>query len=285
MIFCTFTNIDETHTPSLDILKEYENRFLVDPIIEIKREKALQKKQLKKQLRFGKSPLPTSADRTHGISHRDSNLNADFAQHTISSAIKADYTESDVQRKIDELNSSVQKIKIVKNAPGSKVYRPRSKNSRKSANHKTPFVVKHVEPNLTARRTELHDVLHDGLMLTKKNPNKIFGGRARSRSTGGSRSRSLSGNRQARSLSPQFPRPYSFNESLNDENDRSQGHYVDVGRSRSGSAGRSRPDYSHQKYQGSRSGSPSACEVFYDHHIKQNLTAYNRIDNVKLYSI
>ena len=34
--FCTSTVIEETRTPSFDILKEHEQRFLYDPLIDIK---------------------------------------------------------------------------------------------------------------------------------------------------------------------------------------------------------------------------------------------------------
>ncbi len=58
-----------------------------------------------------------------------------FANHTISSAIKADYTLPDVQFKLDELNSSVKKTRIVKTAPSVK---QRVKKFSK------PFVVRRV---------------------------------------------------------------------------------------------------------------------------------------------
>jgi hypothetical protein len=85
-----------------------------------------------------------------------------FANHTISSAIKSDYTHPDVRFKLAELNQSVKKMRIIKTAPSIKLAQ---KNSDK------PFVVRKVEDRLILRKPELHDVLHDGLVVTRKNRN------------------------------------------------------------------------------------------------------------------
>ena len=67
------------------------------------------------------------------------NINQEnFANHTISSAIKADYALPDVKYKLDELNTSVKKTRIVKTAPSVNKARKSSSKSQK------PFVVRKV---------------------------------------------------------------------------------------------------------------------------------------------
>lgn len=173
----------ETQTPSLDILREYENRFVPDP--ELEKESRKTKKSRRK---FKKSQF---------LGHEN------FASHTISSAIKADYTLPDVRQKLEELNRSVQKAKIVKTAPGVK-----SANIFRSRSFR-PFVVRKADEYGILRKPESHDVLHDGLVLTKKSPMRIFAAKM-SRSRPVSRSRSVQ-SRMTRSLSP-----IGFNRSLNE---------------------------------------------------------------------
>jgi hypothetical protein len=87
------------------------------------------------------------------------------ANHTISSAIKSDYRLQNVKHKLNELNDSVKKTRIIKTIPKSNASLPRS---RSSLSFYKPFVVRRVEEQLILRKPELHDVLHDGLVLTKK---------------------------------------------------------------------------------------------------------------------
>ena len=148
------TRIDETQTPSLDILREYENRFVHDPLIEMNKKASNFKKS-----KFNKANRTASPKR--GILR---NNHENFANHTISSAIKADYNQPDVKFKLDELNQSVKKTKIIKTTPS--VALARNNSSR-------PFVVRKVEDRLILRKPELHDVLHDGLVLVKKNLKRI----------------------------------------------------------------------------------------------------------------
>lgn len=205
--------IDETQTPSLDILREYENRFVSDPLIEMKKNSNKTKKRNSKK---SKSPR-------RGILRN--NYQDNFANHTISSAIKADFTQPNVRLKLDELNKSVKKTRIVKTAP-----------SLARQHSGKPFVVRKVEDYLILRKPELHDVLHDGLVLVKKRDNnsRRKNKRVRARSSQSSRSqsndqrytssslenlfKSKSYDLARRSLSPQSG---SFNYNLKLENDRS----------------------------------------------------------------
>ena len=91
------------------------------------------------------------------------NNQENFANHTISSAIKADYTLLNVKNKLNELNQSVKNTRIIKTAPSLIIARK---------NFSRPFVVRKVEEQLILRKPELHDVLHDGLVLIKKNRNR-----------------------------------------------------------------------------------------------------------------
>ena len=90
----------------MDILREYENRFVSDPLIDLN----------KKEIRRKKSSRTHEASPKRGILRNNSE---NFRDHTISSAIKADYMQPDVRFKLDELNTSVKKTKVVKEAPGS----------------------------------------------------------------------------------------------------------------------------------------------------------------------
>lgn len=245
-----------------------------DPLIELKKEDALRRKLVKDQLRFGNSQSPR-----RGIPRLDLNSNvAEFASHTISSAIKADYTQPQVKAKISELKPSVQKVKIVRDSRGARAYKPKSALS--SHQRRTPFVVRHVDQNLIARKTELHDMLHDGLVLTNKNPKKIYGYKRRQRPASASwRDVEPYGTRYGensvthfdqrprltRSLSPSSPRslflerPYSLNESLNEANYRPIYH---------DSRSRSRTN---SPYLRSANGSPSNCDVCYDSELRKAL--------------
>ena len=57
--------------------------------------------------------------------------NPDFANHTISSAIKADYTLPGVKFKLDELNSSVKKIRVIKQAPSVKKHQQQQQQQQR----------------------------------------------------------------------------------------------------------------------------------------------------------
>lgn len=153
--FCTSIRIDETQTPSLDILREYENRFVHDPVIEMNQHEILKKKKRAKSASL--SPIKP------GIL-RNANKQESFANHTICSAIKSDFLKPEVKFKLNQLNSSVRKTKSIKQIPKLNFdYDQFNPNFR-------PFVVRKVEDTLILRKPELHDVLGDGLVLTKKNP-------------------------------------------------------------------------------------------------------------------
>lgn len=62
-----------------------------------------------------------------------------FTNHTISSAIKADYAQPDVKFKLDELNESVKKTRIIKRKPSR-----RRVDSRPKSPHTKPFVIRKV---------------------------------------------------------------------------------------------------------------------------------------------
>ena len=235
IIFCTSTRITETQTPSLDILREYENRFVNDPVMEIHAKKVHKKRRSKKNSQF--------------ISSHEN-----FANHTISSAIKADYTLPDVKKKISELNRSVKKTKIVKTNPGVK-----SANIFRASSAR-PFVVRKADEKVILRKPELHDVLHDGLVLTKKSPKRIFASSRRARSRPASRSASAR-SRLTRSLSPGgFSR--SLNEDLAIENYRPP--------SRKSNLDLSGHDHS-----------TNNCEVCLDHDIRGQIQdRANRLNNI-----
>lgn len=156
----------------------------------------------------------------HGIlRNKNSELNnPDFANHTISSAIKADYTLPSVKFKLDELNSSVKKTRIIKQAPSLKSDRPGTPNSNRTTHHQRPFVVRKVEDKLIERKPELHDMLHDGLILTEKSRKRMRRNNKRNKRRSNSlsrlpdsshfsdmeRPRSHSPNTMSRSLAPQY---------------------------------------------------------------------------------
>ena len=132
----------------------------------------------------GKKPTANKSPKRGILRNNQEN----FANHTISSAIKADYTLPDVKFKLDELNQSVKKTRVVKTAPSLVIARHHTSR---------PFVVRRVEERLILRKPELHDVLHDGLVLVKKNQNRT--GRKKSKSKAKSKS-----NRSSRSRSDDF---------------------------------------------------------------------------------
>lgn len=167
--------------------------------------------------------------------------NENYANHTISSAIKADYTLPDVKFKLDELNSSVKKIKVVKPTPSI---------AKKQASRPTsskPFVVRKVEDQLLLRKPELHDVLHDGLVLTEKSPVRIrySKGGKRTKFRRGSLSQS---SRSSRSNSAERPRSHSLN--------RLQRDYDDVAEM---------CDNTHRRYNSPRPRSSYSSRIYDDH--------------------
>lgn len=201
--FSTSIRIDETQTPSLDILREYENRFIPDPVIEINKNVIRHKKKRAKS-------ASQSPNKPAILPYND--RQESFANHTISSAIKADYIKPEVRFKLNELNSSTRKKRVIKQVPKLNFdYDQYSRNFR-------PFVVRKVEDKLILRKPELHDVLNDGLVLTKKNPKgqKVITVPPRKMGSPGSvSSRSVS---RSRSVSKTRSLNSSRNEDL-DEND------------------------------------------------------------------
>lgn len=174
-----------------------------------------------------------------------------FASHTISSAIKADYTLPDVRQKLEELNRSVQKTKIVKTAQGVK-----SANIFRSRSFR-PFVVRRADETSILRKPESHDVLHDGLVLTKKSPKRIFESK-KSRSRPASRSASVQ-SRITRSLSP-----ISFNRSLNEN--LAIENYRPSSRKSSQNLPNENLDHSHLSFKNN-------CEVCLDQDIRNQIQA------------
>ena len=137
----------------MDILREYENRFVVDPLMDMKKKSSLKTKKSKK---LSNKQMVQFMNQSNDVS----------ANHTISSAIKSDYRLQNVKHKLDELNESVKKSRVIKTIPKTNAGLQRSKSSLSFYNK--PFVVRKVEDQLILRKPELHDVLHDGLVLTKK---------------------------------------------------------------------------------------------------------------------
>ncbi len=181
--FSTSIRIDETQTPSLDILREYETRFLHDPVIEINQREIENKKKRAKSASL--SPFKSGILRKNNKQER-------FANHTISSAIKSDYVKPEVKFKLNQLNSSVRKTRQIKQVP-----KLNFDYDQFSPNFK-PFVIRKVEDTLILRKPELHDVLSDGMVVTKKNPKGQGNVLVRPRNPGSpgsvsSRSRSRSG--------------------------------------------------------------------------------------------
>lgn len=183
--FSTSIRIDETQTPSLDILREYETRFIPDPVIEMNKKAIINKKKRAKSA--SQSPIKPGI-----LRHND--RQESFANHTISSAIKADYIKPEVKFKLSGLNSSVRKNRVIKQVPKLNFdYDQFSPNFQ-------PFVVRKVEDKLILRKPELHDVLNDGLVLTKKNPkgqHKVVNVPRNKGSPGSTSSRSVSRSRSA----------------------------------------------------------------------------------------
>lgn len=175
-----------------------------------------------------------------------------FASHTISSAIKADYTLPDVRQKLEELNRSVQKTKIVKTAQGVK-----SANIFRSRSFR-PFVVRRADETSILRKPELHDVLHDGLILTKKSPKRIFESK-KSRSRPASRSNSVQ-SRMTRSLSP-----ISFNRSLNEN------LAIENYRPLSRKSSQNLQEFGDENLEHSHLSFKNNCEVCLDHDIRNQM--------------
>ena len=156
---------------------------------------------------------------------RNASRQESFANHTISSAIKADYLKPEVKFKLNTLNSSVRKTKVVKQIPKLNFdYDQFSSDFR-------PFVVRKVEDSLILRKPELHDVLTDGLVLTKKNPKGQNKAQIRPRTPGSpgsvlSRNNSRSVSRSvSRSGSRSSSRSPSRSQSLNSSRSRSNNEY------------------------------------------------------------
>lgn len=152
MIFCMSINIIETQTPSLDILRQYESRVQtpagrtpyeanIDVETHVVRRAKIRKPKhnATKKSASHRAAVPTRGILKYGggfLSPSQEN----FTNHTISSAIKADYTIPDVKFKLDELNTSVKKTRKIKNSPAIQ-----KQIKAKSANASTkPFVVRKV---------------------------------------------------------------------------------------------------------------------------------------------
>jgi hypothetical protein len=112
-----------------------------------------------------------------------------LSNHTISSAIKADYSQPNVKTKLNELNASVKRTRVVRTAPGVE-------SALRSIEHK-PFVVRKAEEQLIARKPELHDVMHDGLVLLRKNLKKATRKLKKSKRASWARCSSVGSTRQA----------------------------------------------------------------------------------------
>ncbi len=153
--FSSSVRIDETHTPSLEILREYETRILHDPVIEINQRQIENKKKRAKSA--SRSPIKSGILRGNKKQER-------FAHHTISSAIKSDYVKPEVKFKLNQLSPTVLKTRQIKQVP-----KLNFDYDQFSPNFK-PFVIRKVEDSLILRKPELHDVLSDGIIVTKKNP-------------------------------------------------------------------------------------------------------------------
>jgi hypothetical protein len=99
---------------------------------------------MRNKQRGHKSALAYRTQPKRGILKQNAHLFVEpqesFANPTISSAIKADYTLPEVKFKLDELNASVKKTRIIKNSP------PISKVIKARVNHypSKPFVVRRV---------------------------------------------------------------------------------------------------------------------------------------------
>jgi hypothetical protein len=132
------------------MLKEFENRFVRDPLMEMSRRRLAKKKKSKRN---------DYVDLATNFNH-----DATYSNHTISSAIKADYSQPNVKTKLNELNASVKRTRVIRTAPGIE--------STLKTTEQKPFVVRKAEEQLISRKPELHDVMHDGLVLLRKNLKK-----------------------------------------------------------------------------------------------------------------
>jgi hypothetical protein len=140
--FCTSTSITETRTPSLDILKEYNERYGEDPIIDLKKNRV----KIRSKSAHSKSQS----------NKRNSKRGKHFEQHTISSAIKSNSSQTYVQNKLKELNASINSQ--VESAP----------IVLNEINKPQPFIVGHVSSKLIGRQPSAHQLLADDLTLTRK---------------------------------------------------------------------------------------------------------------------
>lgn len=77
-----------------------------------------------------------------------SESSGEFASHTISSAIKADYAQPDVKFKLDELNESVKRTRVVKRIP---------RRRRSLVAHQKPFVVRKVISSIVILITRINE--------------------------------------------------------------------------------------------------------------------------------
>ena len=100
----------------MDILREYENRFVVDPLMDMKKKSSLKTKKSKK---LSNKQMVQFMNQSNDVS----------ANHTISSAIKSDYRLQNVKHKLDELNESVKKSRVIKTIPKTNAGLQRSKSS------------------------------------------------------------------------------------------------------------------------------------------------------------
>jgi len=190
LLFCTSTNIIETKTPSAEILREYEERFFYDPVVDVKNNRLKLKPRGSKSNR--KQQRAKSSERRS------------FEKHTISSAIKSNYSLLDVEDKLNQLNSTVSSR--VEFAPV--VLREQIKSA--------PFVCGRANEKVTRihRQPSAHYVLKDDLVLMRKSRSKkrnrssedlsrsVISQGASSRSRSRSAGNSLSPQRRSKSFSP-----------------------------------------------------------------------------------
>ena len=129
--FFVSLRIYETPTPATEILNEYSNRYVDDPIIELSR----QAKQGAKHGRGLHQHQPKGKRivkaKNRQIADFIDPLGENFASHTISSALKADYGQYDVRAKLEQLNDEIKRTRLIKNKP-------------EYDDDSTPFVVRRV---------------------------------------------------------------------------------------------------------------------------------------------
>lgn len=178
LIFCASVIVRETQTPSMDILKQHEER-LMNPSVRrnkltnnhrsnatasisrprsaLKPRRAGAPRPVTAAPKVMFSEMPTrrrlasgnkrnkssNASNRQGVApslltryHEPLSGSGEFINHTISSAIKADYDQPDVKVKLDELNSSVKRTRVVKHIP--------RRRRKPSMTHDKPFVVRKV---------------------------------------------------------------------------------------------------------------------------------------------